>query len=114
MKEVSPCKKEVSGMEGIGLSKTIYDRENGFRRVGLTEGEQQELLQQLRDLHVRIWRTCLEDAKSVIGKTAPSNLVAIACALFERRAPATYTVYQEFLGRKIYAVKNGNGGEKHD
>jgi hypothetical protein len=98
----------------IGLSKTIYDKDNGFRRVGLSVEEQQELLQKLRDLHVRQMRECFEDAQTVLGKTAPSNLVRIACAFFERRAPATYTAYQEFLGRKIYAMKNGNGGDKHD
>lgn len=99
-------------MENIGLSRTIYDRESGFRRVGLTVEEERELQQVLRDLHVRQMRECFEDAQVVIGSTAPSHLVRIACALFERRAPATYTMYQEFLARKIHALKNG--GDNHD
>ena len=101
-------------MENIGLSRTIYDKENGFQRIGLTEGEQQELVQSLRDMHVRQMRECFEDAQLVLGKTAPSNLVKIACTLFERRAPAAYTVHQELLARKVHVLKNGNGGDKHD
>ena len=100
-------------MENIGLSRTIYDKTNGFRRVGLSEEEQQELWQSLRDLHVRQMRECIEDTQLVLSKTVSSDLVKIACTLFERRAPATYTVYQEFLARKVHALKNGNGGEKH-
>ena len=96
------------------MSRTIYDERNGFRRVGLTVEEQEELSQGLRDLHVRQMRECIEDAMSVLGKTAPSNLVRIACALFERRAPATYTVCQEVLARKIHAIKNSNGSDNHD
>ena len=71
-------------MENIGLSRTIYDERNGFRRVGLTVEEQEELSHAVRDMHVRQMRECIEDAMSVLGKTAPSNLVRIACALFER------------------------------
>ena len=105
---------EVVKMENIGLSRTIYDKTNGFRRVGLSEEEQQELWQSLRDLHVEQMGECFEDAQLVLGKTVSSDLVKIACTLFERRAPATYTVYQEFLARKVHALQNGNGGDKYD
>ena len=98
-------------MEDIGLSRTIYDRSNGgFQRVGLSVEERLELLHTLRDIHVREMRECLEDAQSVLGRTAPSNLVRVACAFFERRAPATYTIYRKALGRKIHSLKNGGEG----
>lgn len=101
---------------GIGLGKVIYDKESGsFRRVGLTEEEERELSQELRNLHVFQMRDCIDDALCVLPKnTAPSNLVRVACAFFAKRAPASFTVQMEALDRKVHEIKNGNGGDNHD
>ena len=91
------------------MGKTIYDKENGFRRIGLSAEEQSELSQALRDLHIRQMRESIEDAFCVLPRTAPSNLVRVACALFEKRATASFTVYLEALDRKVHSIKNGSG-----
>lgn len=101
--------------ENVGLGRTIYDENSGaFRRLVLTVQERIDLLHTLRDIHVTEMRECIEDAQLVLGKTAPGNLVSVACAFFERRAPATYWVYKEALDAKVHSYKNGNGGENHE
>ncbi|MBI2848938.1 MAG: hypothetical protein HYX88_02285 [Chloroflexi bacterium] len=96
-------------MESVSIGRTIYDKQSGFQRVGLNMQEEADVLQAIRDAHIKTMRECFEDAQVVLGRTAPSNLVRIACALFERRATASYTVFQEFLARKVHELKNGNG-----
>ena len=104
-------------MEEVGWTRTIYDQRNGvFVWVGLDPEEQVRLLNDLRDTHLHILRECLEDADETLreffGKATPANTVRLAERLLERRAPHVFSLYQELLGRKIHAMKNG--GDNHD
>ena len=100
-------------MEGITFSRLIYRKGNGFQRVGLDGKEEGEFWSLVRELHKKQMEESLKDADAILqgqcGRATLSDVVNLACAFFERRAPATYTVYQEFLARKVDAIKNGKG-----
>lgn len=100
-------------MEGITFSRLIYNKGNGFQRVGLDGKEEEAFWSVVRELHKKQMEDSLNDADAILqgrfGRATLSDVVHLACAFFERRAPATYTVYQEFLARKVDSIKNGNG-----
>jgi hypothetical protein len=85
--------------EVVGLSKTVF-RNGVCESIELNEEERSNLLDKLRESHKAELRECLEDAREVIGVSSPNNLVRAACALFERRAIASYSVWQEALSRR--------------
>jgi len=104
--------QDVLKLGDVGLSRTIYDKTFGFVRVGLTDKEQNELMRTIRTLHMKQFEECVEDAKELLkpfGRTTKNQVIQVAVTLFERKAPSTYTIYQEALARKIHDIKNGNG-----
>ena len=104
-------------MEGITFSRLIYSKGNGFQRVEIDEKEKEGLLEQLSALHKEQMMLCILDAmemcrEQVPGMASTSDLVRIACAFFEKRVPASYAVYQEFLARKVHEIKNGHNAKE--
>jgi len=63
-------------------------------------------------LHKKQFEECIEDAQELLkpfGRITKNQVFQVALALFERRAPSSYTIYQEALARKIHDIKSNNG-----
>jgi hypothetical protein len=100
--------------ETIGLSKTIFDKTHGFVRVSLSIAENEELNTTIRHLHMKQMEECLKDAERLLSREdepARDQTIAVAVALFERRASAAFTIQQAALDRKIHELKNGGHRE---
>ena len=84
--------------------------------VGIEEQEHKELLTLIRKLHKQQMKESIEDAEEIIREihccASRRDVMKVACAFFERRAPATFTVYQKFLSKKVYDIKNGNNAKE--
>ena len=82
------------------FSKSFPKQVNGVTQwieVTLTDAEEQEVEQASRDDHIRIFKECLDDAKTIMQaknlKDYQTDQVSIAVSLFEKRG--SHTVFHK-------------------
>ena len=95
----------------MGVGRIIRNR-NSFERVTLTEEEEQEVLEKLRERNIEVFKWCLEDASRTITKgpalLRPQDIhvvATIAGALFEKQAISSSVALNSKLEEKVFYVK---------
>ena len=92
-------------MKGISMSRNVFVKNKGWRRIGLTEEETQNVINRVRWLNVTTMEQCLKDTE-LLGELSPTNKVGTAIALFEKLSMDSFTAIQEELANKAHMIKN--------
>jgi hypothetical protein len=89
--------------EDRGLTKTFYDETNGAPvLVALEIEDLREVFGKVREQHKKEMKECLVDGRELLGPAVSGGaVVTLACALFERRALAAFTLLQNALNLKV-------------
>ena len=90
----------------------IIKNANGFERVTLTDEELQEVLKDLREKNLTLYKGCFEDAMgmafkkpSLLGPAELQVAAQIAGALFEKQAASAETAMNSKLEAKVFYLK---------
>lgn len=78
-----------------------------WKRIELSLEDEYELHQELRKTNIGIMTECLHDAKVILGEDGQSQeaRIALAVALFNKRAQQSYTAYQALLDTLVQQSK---------
>ena len=92
-------------MKAVLMHKKVLVPKEGWRRIGLTEEEANDVLGRVRWLNVAAMEQCLKDAE-LLGDLSPTNKVKVAIALFDKLGLHSFTAMQEELSSKIDSIRD--------
>ena len=78
-----------------------------WNRVEIDKEDEEKLQQELREKNNNIMKECLLDARELLNANCRSFEVRtiLASALFNKRAPQSYTIYQIYLDNLVQEMK---------
>lgn len=92
-------------MKAVLMHKNVLVPKEGWKRIGLTEEEANDVLGRVRWLNVAAMEHCLKDVE-LLGDLSPTNRVRLAIALFEKVGLHSFTAMQEELASKIDSIRD--------
>jgi hypothetical protein len=100
-------------MKGVLMHKNVLVPKEGWKRIGLTEEESNDVLGRVRWLNVVAMEQCLKDAE-LLKDLSPTNRIRVAIALFDKLGLHSFTALQEELASKIDSIRDAAGKGNQD
>lgn len=106
-------------MEVLSFVKNFRNGEE-WEQAGITEEEEKTLHETIEKKNESLMKRCFEVAEKIIAKnTAPytrniESLTQVACSLYSSNRIHAQNLFESFINRKIYYLRNGNHSTKMD
>ena len=106
-------------METLSFVKNFRVGRN-WSQEGITEQEEKSLQEIIEAKNEAVMQRAFKTAEKIIARfTSPYNnhldaITAVACRIYESNRIHAQSLFESFINRKIYLLRNGNGNNSEN